>query len=129
MFRNHINFHHTHYADDHLVSWTYLGGEGNITPYFLIPVFLVGGCAYFLLPLNLFVVMVVASAASFYAHVFFNRESRRAIAPSKVCMVQTAAVRGFLRRLSISRNKKPRRFRCSLCYVGTRSKIRDVNSA
>jgi sterol desaturase/sphingolipid hydroxylase (fatty acid hydroxylase superfamily) len=74
LFRNHINFHHTHYADDHLVSRTYLGDEGNITPYFLIPIFLVGGCAYFLLPLNLFVVTVIASAASFYAHVFFNRE-------------------------------------------------------
>ena len=43
LFRNHINFHHTHYADDHLVSRTYLGDEGNITPYFLIRVFLVGG--------------------------------------------------------------------------------------
>ncbi len=74
LFRNHINFHHTHYADDHLVSRTYLGDEGNITPYFFIPVFLVGGCAYFLLPLNLFVVTVITSAASFYAHVFFNRE-------------------------------------------------------
>ena len=42
LFRNHINFHHTHYADDHLVSRTYFGDEGNITPYFLIPVFLVG---------------------------------------------------------------------------------------
>ena len=74
LFRSHINFHHMHYADDHLVSRTYLGGEGNITPYFLIPVFLVGGCAYFLLPLNLFVVMAIASAASFYAHVFFDKE-------------------------------------------------------
>jgi len=74
LFRNHINFHHTHYADDHLVSQTYLGAEGNITPYFFIPVFLVGGCAYFLLPLNIFVVMVIASAASFYAHVFFDKE-------------------------------------------------------
>ena len=27
LFRNHINFHHTHYADDHLVSRTYLGDE------------------------------------------------------------------------------------------------------
>ena len=74
LFRNHINFHHTHYADDHLVSRTYLGDEGNITPYFLIPVFLVGGVAYFLLPLNLFVVMVIASAASFYAHVVFDKK-------------------------------------------------------
>ncbi|MGA8698274.1 MAG: sterol desaturase family protein, partial [Xanthobacteraceae bacterium] len=44
------------------------------TPYLFIPVFLVGGCAYFLLPLSLFVVMVIASSASFYAHVFFDKE-------------------------------------------------------
>ena len=25
IFRNHINFHHTHYSDAHLVSRTYLG--------------------------------------------------------------------------------------------------------
>jgi sterol desaturase/sphingolipid hydroxylase (fatty acid hydroxylase superfamily) len=74
LFRNHISFHHTHYAGDHLVSQKYLGDEGNITPYFFIPVFLVGGFVYFLLPLTLFVVMVVASAASFYAHVFFDKE-------------------------------------------------------
>jgi hypothetical protein len=73
-FRNHIDFHHTHYSAAHLVSRTYLGDEGNTTPYFFIPVFLVGGCAYFLLPLNLFVAMVFAAAASFYAHVFFDKE-------------------------------------------------------
>jgi len=49
LFRNHINFHHTHYADDHLVSLTYLGDEGNITPHFLIPIFLVGGVRLFLI--------------------------------------------------------------------------------
>jgi sterol desaturase/sphingolipid hydroxylase (fatty acid hydroxylase superfamily) len=74
IFRNHNNFHHTHYSDGHLVSRTYLGDKGNTTPYFLIPILVVGGCAYFLLPLNLFVVMVVASAASFYAHIFFDKE-------------------------------------------------------
>jgi sterol desaturase/sphingolipid hydroxylase (fatty acid hydroxylase superfamily) len=74
IFRNHINFHHNHYCEDHLVSRTYLGDEGNTTPYFLIPMLVVGGCAYFLLPLNLFVVMIVASAASSYAHIFFDKE-------------------------------------------------------
>jgi uncharacterized protein Usg len=37
------------------------------------PMFLAGGCAYFLLPLNLFVAMVIASAAAFYADVFFHK--------------------------------------------------------
>jgi hypothetical protein len=35
IFRNHINFHHTHYSDAHLVSRTYLGDEGNTTPLLL----------------------------------------------------------------------------------------------
>lgn len=73
-FRNHIDFHHTYYSKDHLVSRTYLGEEGNNTPFFFIPALLAGGCAYFLLPLTLFVVMVVAGAASFYVHVFFDKE-------------------------------------------------------
>jgi sterol desaturase/sphingolipid hydroxylase (fatty acid hydroxylase superfamily) len=74
LFRNHINFHHTYYSKDHLVSRTYLGDEGNNTPFFFIPVFLVGTCTSLLLPFDLFVVQVVACAASFYAHVFFDKE-------------------------------------------------------
>jgi sterol desaturase/sphingolipid hydroxylase (fatty acid hydroxylase superfamily) len=73
-FRNHINFHHAYYSKDHLLSRTYLGDEGNNTPVFFIPVFLVGACTYLLLPVDLFVVQVVACAASFYAHVFFDKE-------------------------------------------------------
>ena len=73
-FRNHINFHHVYYSKDHLVSRTYLGDEGNNTPFFFIPVFLVGACTYLLLPVDLFMVQVLACAASFYAHVFFDRE-------------------------------------------------------
>ena len=73
-FRNHINFHHAYYSKDHLVSRTYRGDEGNNTPFFFIPVFLVGACTYLVLPIDLFVVQVVACAASFYAHVFFDKE-------------------------------------------------------
>ena len=73
-FRNHINFHHTYYSKDHLVSRTYLAEEGNNTPFFFIPVLLVGGVTYFLLPVDLFVVLVIACTASFYAHVFFDKE-------------------------------------------------------
>jgi sterol desaturase/sphingolipid hydroxylase (fatty acid hydroxylase superfamily) len=73
-FRNHINFHHTYYSKDHLVSRAYLGDEGNNTPFFLIPVFLVGACTYLVLPLDFFVVQGVACVASFYAHVFFDKE-------------------------------------------------------
>jgi hypothetical protein len=74
LYRNHINFHHTYYAKDHLVSPVYRGEEGNNTPFFFIPVFMVGSVTFFLLPLDLFVVQALACAASFYAHVFFDKE-------------------------------------------------------
>ena len=50
-FHNHINFHHTYYSKDHLVSKTYLGDEGNNTPFFFIPVILVGACTSSYCPL------------------------------------------------------------------------------
>lgn len=73
-FRNHIRFHHTYYARGHLVSPTYRGTEGNNTPYFLIPTSLISGVMFFVLPFDLFLVVAAASAASFYAHVYFDKE-------------------------------------------------------
>jgi len=72
-FRNHINFHHTYYARGHLASVAYKGQEGNNTPFFLIPTILVGLAAFFLLPLGLFLAMAATAAASFYAHVYFDK--------------------------------------------------------
>jgi sterol desaturase/sphingolipid hydroxylase (fatty acid hydroxylase superfamily) len=72
-FRNHINFHHAYYARGHLASASYQGKEGNNTPFFLIPTFLVGTAAFFLLPLGLFLALVATAAASFYAHVYFDK--------------------------------------------------------
>ena len=74
LFKNHINFHHTHYSKDHLVSQICPGNEGKNTPFFLIPVFLVGACTYLVLAMDLFMVQVLACAASFYAHVFFDKQ-------------------------------------------------------
>jgi len=73
-FRHHIRFHHRYYARGRLVSPIYRGDEGNNTPYFLIPTILVGGMAFFVLPLSLFLVATAASAASFYAHVYLDKE-------------------------------------------------------
>ena len=73
-FRNHVAFHHTYYCGDHLVSQTYLGDEGNNTPFFFIPVLLVGGCTFFVLPVDLFISQVIACSASFYIHVFLDKE-------------------------------------------------------
>jgi sterol desaturase/sphingolipid hydroxylase (fatty acid hydroxylase superfamily) len=73
-FRNHIRFHHRYYTKGHLVSPTYRGDEGNNTPYFLIPTILVVGMAFCILPFSLFLVATAASAASFYAHVYLDKE-------------------------------------------------------
>jgi sterol desaturase/sphingolipid hydroxylase (fatty acid hydroxylase superfamily) len=74
LFRNHIGFHHTYYSKDHLVSRTSFREEGNNTPFFLIPAFLVGLCTFLVLPLDLFVVQTTVCALSFYAHVFLDKE-------------------------------------------------------
>ena len=71
-YRNHIRFHHTFYARGHLVSSTYRGDEGNNTPYFLIPTILVGGGVFFVIPFDLYLVVIAASAASFCAHVYLD---------------------------------------------------------
>lgn len=73
-FRNHIRFHHAIYARGHLVSATYRGDEGNNTPYFLIPTIIIAGVMYLILPFYFFLVVAIASATSFYAHVYFDKE-------------------------------------------------------
>ena len=72
-FRNHINFHHAYYARGHLVSPEYRAEEGNNTPYFLIPTVIAAGVMFFVLPLDLFFLVAAVSAASFYAHVHFDK--------------------------------------------------------
>jgi hypothetical protein len=72
-FRNHINFHHRFYARGHLASPAYQDKEGNNTPFFLIPTILVGAAVFFVLPLPLFLAMSLTAAASFYAHVYFDK--------------------------------------------------------
>jgi sterol desaturase/sphingolipid hydroxylase (fatty acid hydroxylase superfamily) len=73
-YRNHIRFHHTHYAKGHLVSTIYRRNQGNNTPYFLIPAVVVAGGMYLVLPFNLFVAMTAACAVSFGAHVFLDKQ-------------------------------------------------------
>jgi sterol desaturase/sphingolipid hydroxylase (fatty acid hydroxylase superfamily) len=73
-FRNHLNFHHAYYCKGHFVSQKYQGDKGNNTPYFFIPVCLMGACVFFVLPLYLFMVLSTACAMSFYAHVFLDKE-------------------------------------------------------
>src|SRR5258705_12660885 len=71
-FRNHLNFQHTYYSKDHLVSRTYLGDARHKTPFFFIPVCLVRGVKRHVLPVALFIVTAVACAVSLLAHRCFG---------------------------------------------------------
>ena len=73
LFRNHIRFHHARYVRGRLVATADPGKEGNNTPFFFIPVFLVAAVLFFILPRGLFIAMALAGAASFYAHVHFDK--------------------------------------------------------
>ena len=73
-YRNHIRFHHTYYAKGHLVSSVYQSDEGNNTPYFLMPTIVVTGVIFLVLPFDLFLVVTITIAISFYAHVYLDRE-------------------------------------------------------
>jgi sterol desaturase/sphingolipid hydroxylase (fatty acid hydroxylase superfamily) len=71
---DHIRFHHGYYADDHVVSENHLDQERNNTPFFLIPVMLVVGVSYLLLPLGLFFIQITTMSISFYAHIYIDNQ-------------------------------------------------------
>jgi hypothetical protein len=87
--RNYIRFHHTYYSRDHLVSRTYLGDEGNNTPFFVSPVFLVGARSYLVLLIDLFVVQVGGRVGGVVLRPCHSRQGIpcRGIAASAVCLV------------------------------------------
>lgn len=72
-FRNHIKFHHGHYARGHLTSPVVLENDDNNTPFFAIPVVLAGVAAWFVLPHALFLAVPLGAAASFFVHVWLDR--------------------------------------------------------
>jgi sterol desaturase/sphingolipid hydroxylase (fatty acid hydroxylase superfamily) len=72
--RNHIAFHHTYYSHITLVSEKYLGKEGNNTPYFLIPVGLVGLIISLILPITLVAVQIATMSVSFVVHVYLDKQ-------------------------------------------------------
>jgi hypothetical protein len=73
-FRNHIHFHHVHYSKDHLVSLVHIKNDGNNTPFFLIPVALMLSSAYFIFPLEVFLIQIITAIASFSAHVYLDNQ-------------------------------------------------------
>src|SRR5205814_6211657 len=58
-FKNHIQFHHTHYSGDHVVSTHYLDNGDNNTLFFLMPIAVIVRLSYLLLRLDLLVILFV----------------------------------------------------------------------
>ncbi len=50
LFRSHIKFHHGFYARGHLISSATQPGDGNNTPFFLLPATMIAGLLYAVLP-------------------------------------------------------------------------------
>ena len=73
-FKNHIQFHHVHYAGDHVVSTHYLDEGDNNTLFFLMPVVLVVGLSYLFLRLDLLVVQLAAMSLSFCGHYYIDNQ-------------------------------------------------------
>jgi sterol desaturase/sphingolipid hydroxylase (fatty acid hydroxylase superfamily) len=72
-FKNHLYIHHRNYSGNHVISENYLNEEANNTPFFLIPVTLVVSLGYLFLPLDLFIVQLIAMSISFYVHLCFDK--------------------------------------------------------
>ena len=73
-FENHIQFHHVHYAGDHVVSKTYLDDGDNNTLFLVFPVVWIVGLSYLFLRLDLFMVQFVAMSLSFCWHYYLDNE-------------------------------------------------------
>jgi hypothetical protein len=61
-------------CEGHLASSVYRRNHGNNTHYFLIPVIVVTGVMYLVLPFNLFLAMTAACTVSFGVHVFLDKQ-------------------------------------------------------
>src|SRR5712672_3150160 len=64
-FKNHIQFHHTHYCGDHVVSAHYLDNGDNNTLFFLVPVGVIVSLSYLFLRLDLLLIQLTAMSLSF----------------------------------------------------------------
>jgi sterol desaturase/sphingolipid hydroxylase (fatty acid hydroxylase superfamily) len=73
-FKNHIQFHHTHYSGDHVISSHYLDNGDNNTLFFLMPVALVVGLSYLFLRLDFLVVQLAVMALSFCGHYYLDNQ-------------------------------------------------------
>jgi hypothetical protein len=82
-FRNHMHYHHVNYSKDHLISLAYIknDGDGNNTPFFLIPVALMLSFTYFLFPFGVFLTQIITVLVSFSAHVYLDNQYHIAGSP------------------------------------------------
>jgi sterol desaturase/sphingolipid hydroxylase (fatty acid hydroxylase superfamily) len=73
-FKNHIQFHHTHYSGDHVVSAHYLDNGDNNTLFFLMPIAVIVSLSYLFLRLDLLAVQLAAMSLSFCGHYYIDSQ-------------------------------------------------------
>jgi sterol desaturase/sphingolipid hydroxylase (fatty acid hydroxylase superfamily) len=73
-FKNHIQFHHTHYSGNHVVSTHYLDNGDNNTLFFLMPIAVIVTLSYLFLRLDLLVVQLGAMSLSFCGHYYIDNQ-------------------------------------------------------
>ena len=73
-FTNHIQFHHTHYSGDHVVSTHYLDNGDNNTLFFLMPVAVIVSLSYLFLRLDFLAIQLAAMSLSFCRHYYIDNQ-------------------------------------------------------
>lgn len=72
IYTTHLYIHHALYSKN-MVSDEYLPEEKDATPFYVIPVTLLGWGVYKLLPLDLFLVYAGSISICFFCHVYLHR--------------------------------------------------------
>jgi Fatty acid hydroxylase superfamily len=70
--KRHVFEHHGIYSGSAVLSETYSDNEKDASVYYVVPAVLLVSLAYLVLPLDIFVVHVLALATSFSAHVYLH---------------------------------------------------------
>ena len=71
-FHAHVGCHHKNYQQKYLSSASYIEDKLNLSPWFVLPVSLIIGAAYTVLPIEHFIVHVVVFCLSYLVHIYLH---------------------------------------------------------
>ncbi|HEV2297477.1 MAG TPA: sterol desaturase family protein [Candidatus Acidoferrales bacterium] len=74
LYKIHVYHHHALYSKGRMVSDTYLPEEKDATPFYVIPVVLVGWGVYKLLPFDIFLVHAATISFCYFSHIYLHKQ-------------------------------------------------------